>query len=231
MIGNHKDFSFLEYLAQTENPNGDAQLVRLPSLDDLSAETGVGVPKLREQVQVARALGLIEVRPRTGMRRLPYSFTPAVRQSLGYALALDRAHFEEFSDLRKHVEEAYWFEAVEQLTEEDKAELLILMENAWKKLGSEPPVIPHAEHRQLHMLVFRHLENPFVLGILEAYWEAYEAVGLNVYFSYKYMQQVWTYHQRMVDEILAGDNQAAFQILSEHTALISELIHNRLPES
>ena len=77
---------FLRYLATEEAENG------LPTLNELSQELGVSVASLREQLEVARALGLIEIKPgRGGTRRRAYSFTPAVRQSLGYALALDDA--------------------------------------------------------------------------------------------------------------------------------------------
>jgi hypothetical protein len=44
-----------------------------------------------------------------------------------------------------------------------------------------------------------------VLGILEAYWEIYEAVGLSVYEDHKYLDRVWAYHQQMVDSIAQGD--------------------------
>jgi DNA-binding GntR family transcriptional regulator len=59
-----------------------------------------------------------------------------------------------------------------------------------------------------------------VTGILEAYWEAYEAVGLNLYTDYDYQQKVWVYHQRMVDAIESGDYQAGYQALVEHKDLI-----------
>ncbi|MCX6066414.1 MAG: GntR family transcriptional regulator, partial [Chloroflexi bacterium] len=103
----------------------------LPALTSLSTELGVSVASLREQLEVARALGLVDVRPRTGIRRLPYTFLPAVRKSLGYGMALDEANFQLFADLRKHVEAAYWHEAVGKLTEEDHARLQSLIERAW----------------------------------------------------------------------------------------------------
>jgi DNA-binding FadR family transcriptional regulator len=37
----------------------------------MSKELGVSVALLREQLEVAKAIGLVEVRPRTGIRRLP----------------------------------------------------------------------------------------------------------------------------------------------------------------
>lgn len=209
---------FLEYLVSL--PQDDEKLAHLPSLSDLSEELDISIPRLREQLEVARALGLVEVRPRTGIRRLPYTFFPAVWQSLGYAIQLDRAQFDAFAELRNHLEAAYWHQAVRLLTEQDHRELQRLVGSAWDKLRSSQIQIPHSEHRQLHMCIYSRLENPFVLGILESYWEAYEAVGLNLYSEYEYLQEVWEYHQRMVDAICAGDFAAGYQILIEHTHLL-----------
>jgi DNA-binding FadR family transcriptional regulator len=209
---------FMQYLVSVDDSQDEEP--RLPSLEDLSKELEVSVPRLREQLEVARALGLVEVRPRTGIRRLSYSFLPAVRQSLSYAIELDRHYFDAFSELRNHIEAAYWHEAVALLTPEDHQELKMVMVKAWEKLRSPQVKIPHTEHIQLHLCVYRRLENPFVLGILEAYWEAYEAVGLNVYADYLYLQQVWEYHQSMVDAICSGDYETGFQALVEHKDLL-----------
>ena len=196
----------------------------LPALSTLSDELGVSVASLREQLEVARALGLVDVRPRTGIRRLPFTFLPAVRQSLGYAMALDPHNFQLFADLRQNIEASYWFEAVEKLTEEDQARLKGLMERAWRKLDGRPIQIPHDEHKQLHLTIYGRLNNPFVSGILEAYWESYEAIGLNVFTDYNYLRSVWQYHEKMVNAICCGDFQAGYRALVEHTDLLTDLL-------
>lgn len=207
---------FLRYLA-THSEVDDG----LPSLKDLSVELRVSLASLREQLEVARALGLVEVRPRLGTRRRSYSFTPAIRQSLGYALALNDVHFQKYSELRNHVESAFWYEAVEKLTEEDRQEMQALVARAWEKLNRAQIQVPHEEHRNLHLLIYRRLENPFVTGILEAYWEAYEAVGLNVFAGgYDYLQEVWRYHQKMVEAVCTGDYKAGYEALIAHTDLL-----------
>jgi DNA-binding FadR family transcriptional regulator len=206
---------FVRYLAAHEQDE-----VNLPALTELSQELGLSVATLREQLEVARALGLVDVRPRTGIRRLPYRFLPAIRQSLGYAMALDEANFQLFADLRKHVEAAYWHEAVEKLTDEDHIRLQSIMEHAWAKLKGERVQIPHEEHKQLHLTIYGRLDNPFVSGILEAYWEAYEAIGLNVFTDYQYLQEVWQYHQQMVEAICTKNYEAGYQALLEHTDLL-----------
>lgn len=210
---------FLRYLASHEQTEQS-----LPALTALSRELGVSVASLREQLEVARALGLVEVRPRTGIRRQPYNFLPAVRQSLQYALALDKGSFIAFADLRRHIETAYWHEAVALLTPEDHAALKALVARAWDKLRGNPIEIPHAEHRELHLTIYSRLNNPFVIGLLQAYWEAYETVGLNVFTDYDYLTEVWTYHQKMVDSICIGKFEAGYKALTEHSDLINQLI-------
>jgi DNA-binding FadR family transcriptional regulator len=206
---------FMRYLAAHRQAEE-----KFPALTSLSEELGVSVASLREQLEVARALGLVEVKPRTGIRRLPYTFLPAVRRSLDYAMSLEETHFQLFADLRKHVESAYWHEAVAKLNDEDKTRLQSLMEKAWAKLDGQPIQIPHDEHKQLHLIIFCRLENPFVSGILEAYWDAYEAIGLNVFTDYNYLREVWGYHQKMVDSICSGDFELGYQALTEHTDLL-----------
>ncbi|GAB4424419.1 MAG: hypothetical protein Kow002_13940 [Anaerolineales bacterium] len=208
---------FMRYLAQR---NGD-DAQGLPTLSKLSHELGVSMTSLREQLEVARALGLVEVRPRKGTKRLPFSFTPAVRQSLSYALALDNAYFQQYAELRNHIEAAYWYEAVEVLTAEDKQALKDLLARAKEKLHGTPIQIPHEEHRKLHLVIFQRLENPFVIGLLEAYWDAYEAVGLNMFAGgLSYLEEVWRYHTQMVEAICDENYEAGYQALIQHTDLL-----------
>lgn len=213
---------FLQYLASHQSgANGESgDNDRLPSLNEMSKELGVSVALLREQLEVAKAIGLVEVRPRTGIRRLPYTFLPAVRQSLSYAVTVSPDLFAAFADLRNHIEAAYWDEAARALTVDDQERLNALMGRAWEKLNSPMAQIPHEEHKLLHLMIFSRLGNPFVLGLLEAYWEAYETVGLNMYTELDYLRQVWTYHQEMVDAICAGDFDRGYQALTEHKDLL-----------
>ena len=209
---------FLRYLSRFQEYGG-----RLPALSKLSKELKISVATLREQLEVARVLGLVEVRPKTGIRKLAYTFRPAVIKSLSYAATIEPAYFfTAFSDLRTHIESAYWYQAVQLLTSEDHSALRALIERANEKMSGSPIQIPHNEHRELHLLIYRRLDNPFVSGILEAYWEAYEAVGLNLYTDITYLKTVWAYHRRMVEAICTGNSSDGYHALLEHTDLLLE---------
>lgn len=208
----------LEYLIREGFEPGD----RLPTINELQADAhlGVSISKVREQLEVARALGLVEVKSKTGMKMRSYSFAPAVRLSLLFALAQDQRNFELFGEVRNHLEVAFWNEACAQLREEDKCLMRDCLDKAHAKLNGKPVRIPTEEHRTFHLTVFRRLDNPFVMGILEAYWDAYNAVELNRYSDYSYLQQVWSYHERIFEAICNGDYEHAKALFIDHTNLI-----------
>lgn len=219
---------FLRYLADTHCEDG---CDRIPSLSDLSQTLGISVASLREQLEVAKAMGLVEARPRTGIRRLPYTFKPAVAHSLTYALTVDPAAYENYANLRSHIEAAYWYQAVNLLTEQDHQELRGLITRAYEKLRGEPVQLPHAEHKILHLTIYRRLDNPFVMGLLEAFWEVYEVFGLDVYTDLAYQERVWDYHARMVEAICSRNYAVGYDALMEHMNLIYQREKKPVPQA
>lgn len=211
------DLDLLHYIVQRNLQVGDT----LPSLQDLTHENHLGLStgKIREQLAVVRALGLVDVRSKVGTRLREFSFAPVVKLALSYAITRDPHAFEEFSELRKHIEVAFWDEACQLLTEADKAVMRQCLDSAQKKLHSHPIRIPYEEHSLFHMTVFNQLQNPFVMGLLEAYWEAYAAVETNRYADYAYLRRVWEYHEQIFARICAGDFTGARIAFIEHTTL------------
>lgn len=195
---------------------------RLPTLNTLQDDDhlGIGISKVREQLEVARALGFIEVRSKTGMRLKDYDFAPAVRLSLFFAIAQNPRAFELFGEVRNHLEVAFWNEAVERMKAEDFEAMRQCITQAREKLESKQVRIPNDEHRTFHLTQFKRLDNPFVMGILEAYWDAYEAVEVTRYASYQYLKQVWQYHENILDALTQGETERAKTLFIEHTKLI-----------
>lgn len=212
----HLDADILNYIIEHQVRPGE----RLPTIAQLSRELGVSVSKIREELEVARTLGLVQIKPRTGTQVRDFNFGPAATLSVLYALGLNRAHFHDFSKLRNSVELAFWHEAVEQLTTDDIGYLRGLVARACEKLNRVPIEVPFEAHRNLHLTFFKHLENPFVQGILQAYWTAYKAFGLALYAELSYHRKVWTYHEQMVDHVARGEFEAGRQALEEHMTLL-----------
>lgn len=221
MIGmqyDRPDSDFLKYLADHHVSPG----AHLPALNDIGTEMGVSVGKLREQLAVARSMGVVSVRPRLGIQREPLDFSQAVLPSLMFGMATGEAQFTQFSQLRRGIEMFFWDEAVIRLTAEDKQHLQRLVAAAWDKLHGDPIHIPNDEHRQLHLAIFSRLDNPFVQGLLTAYWDAYEASELTRFVRYQYWVEVWTFHERIVEALCREAYDLGRQLLIEHFALLPE---------
>lgn len=216
MRRNKLDSRFLNYLLDHQYAPGET----LPPLTQISSDLGISVGKLREQLEVARSLGLVSVRPRVGIQRQSYDFAPSVLQSVLFGLASQEASFEQYSQLRRAVERSFWHEAVVLLTDADKTELHGIVAQAWQKLRGKPVHVPNGEHRQLHLTIFRRLQNPFVQGILSAYWDAYEASEWTRFVHYDYWLTVWQYHERIVAALCDNDFALSQQLLIEHFELL-----------
>lgn len=210
------DSEFLHYLVQHHIDPGD----KLPSLNEIGDDMGVSVGKLREEVAVARRLGVVSVRPRLGIQREPFDFAQVVLPAILFSLATGETNFAQLSRLRRMIESSFWDEAVVRLTADDRVVLRRLVTQAWAKLRGEPIHIPNAEHRQLHLTIFGRLDNPFVHGLLVAYWDAYDASELTRFVRYEYWLEVWSYHERIVDALWVDDFEGGRQLLNEHFALL-----------
>lgn len=213
------DSDFLKYVIGHRVEAGG----RLPTLSEISKEMGVSIGKLREQLEVARSMGLVSVRPRLGMQREPFSFAPAVLNGVLFGLGSGEATFQQLSQVRRALEVSFWETAVAQLTPTDKEELRQIIALAWQKLRGQPIHVPNGEHRQLHLKIFCRLDNPFVQGILTAYWDAYEASELTRFATYQYWTEVWTYHERIVEALVQCDYENGRELLIQHFNLLSNI--------
>ncbi|MCP4417542.1 MAG: FadR family transcriptional regulator [Chloroflexi bacterium] len=213
---NKLDSAFLRYLIDKQVAPGE----RLPTLSQIGDEQGISVGKLREQLEIARSLGVVSVRPRVGIVREPFDFSQTILTSVLFGLGSGEAQFEQFSDLRQAIEIDFWQRAVERLTAVDKQNLQQIIIKAWGKLKGNPIHVPNDEHRQLHLIIFSRLENPFVQGMLAAYWDAYEAVELTRFSPYEYWLKVWEYHERIVEAIVQDDAILGLTLLQTHFKLL-----------
>ena len=211
-----KQDQFLEYLISHHVNNDDSIL----SIRQISEDLEISAASVRELLELGKNFGLINARPRKGIEILPYNFYPAVVKSLYCGIKINKTLFQQFSDLRNQLEKAYFIRAAESLTIEDWKDLEELVYRAKRKLKSNPAQIPHTEHRKFHLLIYRHLENIFVTGCLEAFWDVYELIGMNLYEDLKYLNRVWKYHEEIAHQISKGNLDDAAKSLSDHMEMI-----------
>lgn len=208
----------LRYIMEQGFRPGDV----LPTIQEVARALNIGVAKVREALEVARTLGLVDVKPGLGTRVLTYSFAPTMIMSALYAVNQNGDHFTHLGQMRNALEIHFWEEAVSKLTPDDIRELRWLIAGAKAKLDSDPIQVPAAEHRAFHLTFFKWLDNPFVQGVLAAFWEAYEAFGLNLYVELDYHRTVWEYHARIVNSVENGDIERGRELLIEHMNLLRD---------
>lgn len=218
-------YAILQYIVDEElAPPGDSP-VKLPPMEELAQELGVSRGKLREELVAAEAYGVVEMRPGDGTYVCPFDFYTAIRTLVLYGTACDWKCFDYFYKLRVQLEIGFWGEATDTLNEEDGRELLKILERAEAKLKGSPVEIPHREHRSFHLLIYSRLGNTFVQGLLNTYWDAYEAVGLHRYFDYNYFEEMWQSHREITESILEGRYQEGKEILTQHFTLLESRLH------
>ena len=217
-IFSDKQRGLLEYLIEkAKNPHSE-----IPSIQKISSDLGISTACLREQMELAKNIGIIKAQPRRGIEILPYQFKPAVEKSLYYAVSLDQKYFHQFSEMRNHLEQAYFIESARSLDQNSINELKMYVNQAQAKLEGFPVQIPHQEHRKYHLSIFKPTNNVFLIGFLESYWDMYEQAGLDLYNNLEYLIIVWDYHERIIEEIESGDFESASKLLTAHMELIDK---------
>jgi len=209
-----------QYLIDARPKGREDARVKLPPMGDLAKELGVSRGKVREELIAAQAYGVVEMRPGDGTYVNAFDFYAAIRPAVVYSIACDRENFNHFRRLRAHLEVAFWDEATRALDEHDHAQLELIVDRAQRKLKSKPAEIPHTEHRELHLHIFSKLENPFVQGLLTAYWDAYEAVELHLYFDLSYYEEMWTSHRALVEALKSNQSRRGKEVLTQHFTIL-----------
>ncbi len=213
---NNQLSEFLKYIAEKYSLGEE----RIPALSQLSKELSVSVASIREQLEVARTLGFVEVKPKTGIRWLPYNFTPSLLLSVTYAITISVDFFDHFRDLRNHLESAYFLEAVSKLTANEVQQLNEILLRAENKIMQNPPQLPHVEHREFHATIFSKISNPFVQSIFSVYWDAYENQGYAIINDLDYLKRVWHFHRLVYEGIKSTNINQALRDFMEHKNLI-----------
>ncbi len=192
----------------------------IPSISELSSQLGISTASVREQLEVPKELGFIEVRTRTGIQKHDFCLTRPLSLSMSYGLRVDPELFQEYASLRRQLEIAYWYEACSLLEKSQIEELRSLEEKANWKINQNPVVIPTPEHRNFHLTIYRPLNNRVLNSVLETYWDLYETSRIQYYRNQEYLESVWSYHRQMLDAIVSKAYEKGFEALVTHFELI-----------
>ena len=192
----------------------------IPSIAELSAQLNISISSLREQLEVPKQLGFVEVRTRTGIQKNKFSLTRPLTLAMSYGLRGDEELFQEYSSLRRQLEIAYWYEACALLEKNHIQELEKFVASAIWKINQNPVVMPIPEHRNFHLAIYRPLNNRVLISILETYWNLYQASNIHYYRNHEYLESVWSYHRQMLDAITSKAYEKGYKALVTHFELM-----------
>lgn len=209
------NLALLSYLASNAKEGKS-----IPSIAQLSEDLRLSTSAVREQLEVARQLELVEVKTKTGIQTSAFSAAPAICLAYRYGLEMQPDLIWDLLSVRQHLELSYWQEAVVNLTKKEVDYLAEIIETAFKKLNSRPVIIPIEEHKEFHLAIYRPLNNNFLNGILESYWNISLETGIHNLTDKTYLQSVWAYHQKMQQAIAAKEYDLGYQALLTHFELV-----------
>jgi DNA-binding FadR family transcriptional regulator len=207
----------LDYLAeahQTKTP--------IPSIPELSNQLGISVASVREQLEVARRLGFVDVKTKVGIQTREFCLNPLLELGIGYGAKVQPHLLDALRDLRKHIEISYWHETAPQLTSLEVQRLHNIVDDALIKISHEPKYMPAQEHREFHTQIFLHLDNAIAASILETFWNMTAETERVMVHDPVYLQNVWSYHRRIADALASRDFERGYQWLIEHMDLVKQ---------
>lgn len=192
----------------------------IPSISELSSQLGISTASVREQLEVPKELGFVEVRTRTGIQKHNFCLTRPLTLSMTYGMRVDPELFHEYASIRRQLEIVNWYEACALLEKSHIQELQELVERANWKINQNPVVIPMMEHRKFHLTIYRPLNNRVLNSVLETYWDLYEDSRIYFYRNHEYLESVWSYHRQMLEAIASKAYEKGYEALVTHFDLM-----------
>jgi DNA-binding FadR family transcriptional regulator len=211
----NSNFALLSYLASNAREGKS-----IPSIAQLSEDLGLSTSAVREQLEVARQLELVEVKTKTGIQTSSFSAAPAICLAYRYGLEMQPDLIWDLVSIRQHLELAYWQEAVVHLTKKDIDYLNEIVDTAFKKINSLPVIIPIEEHKEFHLAIYRPLNNSFLNSILESYWSISLESGIHLLSDKTYLENVWAYHHKIHQAIASKEYDLGYQALITHFEIV-----------
>ncbi|KUJ66235.1 GntR family transcriptional regulator [Streptomyces albus subsp. albus] len=196
---------------------------RLPSGAPLPTETelmelfGVSRNSVREALKALQAMGIVEIRHGFGTYVGPMSMAPMIEGLIFRTVA---GHYRgedsllQLLELREAVETGLVARLAGRIPEADLAELEALVvrmeeEAAAGSVGADTD-------RAFHASLYRHLDNPLLSEVLEAFWDAFHRLRTDLVGVRPDPRVTCAQHRGILDAVRSGDAVRAEAAVREH---------------
>jgi DNA-binding FadR family transcriptional regulator len=141
----------------------------LPSEGDLARQLGIGRNSVREAVKSLEVLGILEARAGSGLFVKSFSFD-AIINNLPYGLLSDSKTVQDLAEVRAYLEYGLVEHVIERVTP-DQFELLGDIVDRMRSAAEAGEYAAEAD-RAFHDALYRNLDNPVLLSLLDVFWLA-----------------------------------------------------------
>lgn len=207
--------ALLSYLANTVKEGKG-----IPSIAQLGVDLGLSNASVREQLEVARQLELVEVKTKTGIQVVPFSIKPAICLAGQYGLDINPNMIWDLYSVRQQLELCYWQEAVVKLGRKEIEQLGQIIDSAFAKIKNRPMIIPIDEHKDFHLTIYKPLNNTFLQSLLESFWTLFQSSENRLYSDQNSLENVWGYHKKIYNAIVSKEYEMGYDALFTHFDLV-----------
>lgn len=153
-----------EYIIENQLQPGD----KLPTEEQLATALQVGRTAVRESFRRLEALGIVESHQGFGRVMRDFNFDP-ILNGLYYGLVFRGDNIMQMLGIRRALDEFFIKDAIENLREEDLAQLEAIVQRM-VDLGDDNPNF-HQDDHDFHALLYSRCGNPLAAQLFEVTWK------------------------------------------------------------
>jgi len=184
----------------------------VPSEIDLASDLKVGRPALREALGALEVIGIVQ--SRQGARRTLGTFDMgAVIRTLTIGIVPDLDALRSLLEVRRVLEIGFFPQAAVKLTPKDITQLRALTTTMAQKAAHGEVFV--TEDQAFHAGIYRHLDNPILWGLLQAFWELFDHMGADTRTGTN-LPATAAAHERIIEALDAGELALAVHHLNSH---------------
>lgn len=154
------------YIEEHHLKQGDC----LPPESRLAEELGISRPSLREAVKALESLGIIESRHGEGIFVKPFSFD-SILENLPYSMISGDAQITDLLYVRTYLEIGAVPALLKYIQPENIQQLRRLADSMMQKATLQQTFAD--EDRAFHAALYRCLDNPFLLALIDLFWNVF----------------------------------------------------------
>lgn len=187
----------------------------LPSEATLARELGTSRASLREGIKSLEALGIVEVRRGEGLFVKAFSLD-SIFNNLPYSFTIDGHSLRELTQLRGALEEGLMWMVVQHID----AGIIQQLEGLLQKMELKARAAQtfEIEDQAFHRTLYIPLNNPFVLQMVDLFWEIFQRLHANEAVQKTALLRSAKEHRAIVEALKERNAERATIAMREHFA-------------